>query len=123
MGARRTVLYYGEKTSPGTPGDQNSRYYVASATTVLQVVDGAQEACDFLLAQHDGKLLCLTAGGDVVLDNPRPFEGGVVEKSEPAETVTMTELAARCLSWVSGTQASAVGRPFQSGPRRRRASV
>jgi hypothetical protein len=82
LDARRTVLYYGEKTSPDTPGDQNSRYYVASATTVLQVVDGAQEACDFLLAQHDGKLLCLTAGGDVVLDNPRPFEGGVVEKSE-----------------------------------------
>src|ERR1700740_962557 len=49
---------------------------------MLQVVDGAQEAGDFFLAQHDGKLLCLTAGGDVVLDNPGPFEGGMVEKPE-----------------------------------------
>ena len=49
---------------------------------MLKVVDGAQEARDFVPAQHNGKLLCLTAGGDVVLDNPGPFEGGVVETLE-----------------------------------------
>ena len=47
---------------------------------MLQVVDGAEETRDLFLAQHNGKLLRLTAGGDVVLDNPGPFERDGKEK-------------------------------------------
>jgi hypothetical protein len=49
---------------------------------VLQVVDGAEETRDLFLAQHDWKLLRLTAGGDIVLDSPWPLEGDGVEKPE-----------------------------------------
>src|ERR1700733_3490140 len=36
----------------------------------------------FFLTEHDGKLLRLAAGGDVVCDNPGPFEGDNVEEPE-----------------------------------------
>jgi len=49
---------------------------------MLQIVYGAQQTCDLNLAQHDGKLLGLPAGWDVVLDDPRPFEGDRVEKPQ-----------------------------------------
>ena len=49
---------------------------------MLQVAHGAQKTRDLILAQHDGQLLRLTAGGDIVLDNPRPFEGDGEEKPE-----------------------------------------
>ena len=47
---------------------------------MLQVVHGVQETRDLFLAEHDRKLLRLTAGGDVVLNNPRPLEGDGEEK-------------------------------------------
>jgi hypothetical protein len=50
--------------------------------SVLQVVDGAQKAPDFVLAQNDRKLLRFTAGGNIILDNPRPLEGDGIEKSQ-----------------------------------------
>jgi hypothetical protein len=50
--------------------------------TLLRVVYGTQEACHFVLAQHDWKFFRLTAGGDVVRDDPWPFEGDGVEEPE-----------------------------------------
>src|SRR5208283_973138 len=49
---------------------------------MLQVVNGAQETRNLFLAQYDWKLLRLTAGGDVVLDIPRPFEGDGEQEPE-----------------------------------------
>lgn len=49
---------------------------------MLEAVHGTQEPRDFLLAQHDGQLLGLAAGGDVVLDNPGPFEGDGEEETK-----------------------------------------
>jgi hypothetical protein len=37
---------------------------------------------DRLPAEHDRKLFRLTAGGDIVLDNLRPFEGDSEEEAE-----------------------------------------
>jgi len=50
--------------------------------TLLQVIHGAQEARHFVLAEHNGKFLRLTARGDLVLDHPGPFEGNGVEESK-----------------------------------------
>ena len=49
---------------------------------MLQTLDHVQKAGDFLWAQHNGKLLQLLADGDVVLNNPGPFEGDGVEEPE-----------------------------------------
>ena len=49
---------------------------------MLQVVDGAEETRDLFLAQHNGKLLRLTASGDVILDNPGAFERDGEEEPE-----------------------------------------
>jgi hypothetical protein len=46
---------------------------------VLQVVDGARKAGDFVLAHDDGKPFRRTAGGNI-LDSPWPLEGDGVEK-------------------------------------------
>ena len=66
---------------------------------VLKIIHSAQEARDFVLAQDDGKLFRLPAGGNIVLDRPWPLESNGVENRR-AETMTMIELAARCLSCV-----------------------
>jgi hypothetical protein len=49
---------------------------------VLQVLCCIQESGDLLLAQHDGQLFCLVAGGDIVLDDPGPLQGDGVEEPE-----------------------------------------
>ena len=49
---------------------------------MLQVVDGTEEMRDLFLAQHNGKLLPPTHGGDVLLDNPGSPEGHGVEEPE-----------------------------------------
>src|SRR5271168_5553644 len=41
-----------------------------------------QEAGNLLRARHNGQLLRLPAGWDIVCDNPRPFEGDCVDKPE-----------------------------------------
>src|SRR5271168_3482919 len=41
-----------------------------------------QEAGNLLRARHNGELLRLPAGWDIVFDNPRPFEGDRVDKPE-----------------------------------------
>ena len=64
----------------GLGNPQTGRIADGQDHAVLKVVHGAQETRDLFLAQHDRKLLCLTAGGDVVLDNPRPLEGDGEEK-------------------------------------------
>ena len=71
-GLRRTASEI-RRPGPVTDGQNDA---------VLKVGDGAQEARDFVLAQHDGKLLCLAAGGDVVLDDPSPLEGDGEEKPQ-----------------------------------------
>ena len=83
----------------GFGNPQTGRVTDGQDHAVLQVVHGAQEPRDFVLAQHDGKLLRLTAGGDVVLDNPGPFEGDGVEEPQRGDRDD-DELAARRLSWV-----------------------
>jgi hypothetical protein len=49
---------------------------------VLQIVDGTKESRNLFLAQHDRKLFRLTAGGNIVPDNPRPFEADGEEEAE-----------------------------------------
>ena len=49
---------------------------------MLQIGHSAQKARHFIPAQHNGELFCLPAGGDVVLDDPGPFEGDGVDKPE-----------------------------------------
>ena len=49
---------------------------------MLKIVHSAQEARDFVLAQDDGKLFRLPAGGNIVLDRPWPLESNGVEKPE-----------------------------------------
>jgi hypothetical protein len=49
---------------------------------VLKIVHSAQEARDFVLAQDNGKLFRLPAGGNIVLDRPWPLESNGVEKPE-----------------------------------------
>lgn len=41
-----------------------------------------KKASDLLRARHNGELLRLPAGRDIVFDNPRPFEGDCVDKPE-----------------------------------------
>ena len=66
----------------GFGNPQTGRITDGQDHAMLQVVHGAQEARDFVLAHHDGKLFRLTAGGNIVLDSPWPLEGDGVEKSE-----------------------------------------
>ena len=61
---------------------QTSRVTDGQKHAVLKIVHSAQEARDFVLAQNDGKLFRLTAGGNVVLDSPWPLEGNGVEKPQ-----------------------------------------
>ena len=71
----------GGREADGFGNPQTGRVTDGQNHAVLQVVHGAQETRHFFLAQHDGQLLRLTAGGDVVLDNPGPFEGDGVEET------------------------------------------
>jgi hypothetical protein len=60
--------------------------------SLRQVVDGAQETRDIFLAEHDRKLLCLTAGG-MSSSTIRGRLSVTVQKNRRAETATMIELA------------------------------
>jgi transposase len=66
----------------GFGNPQTGRVTHGQDHAVLQIVHRTQETRDFVLAQDDRELLRLTAGGDVVFDDPRPFEGDGEEKPE-----------------------------------------
>jgi hypothetical protein len=69
-----------EADSFGDP--QTSRVTDGQKDAVLKIVHRPQEARNFVLAQNNGKLFRLTAGGNIVFDSPWPLEGNGVEKPE-----------------------------------------
>ena len=66
----------GPKPRPGTGSADGQD------DAMLQAFHRAQETAGFFRAQLDGKLLRLTAGGDVVRHYPVPFEGHGIEESQ-----------------------------------------
>src|ERR1700704_2003498 len=72
----------GRCEADGFGNSQSGRVTDGQNHALLQIIHGAQEARHLVLAQHDRKFLRLTAGRDVILDNPRPFEGDGVEEPE-----------------------------------------
>jgi hypothetical protein len=71
---------HGRRQADGFGNSQTGRVTDGQHHAVLQVIHGTQETRHFFLAQHDGQLLGLMASGDVVLDDPGPFEGDGIEE-------------------------------------------
>jgi hypothetical protein len=70
------------RRADGFGNSQTCRATDGQHHAVLQVIHGTQETRHFLPAQHDRQLLRLTAGGDLILDDPRSFERDGVEETE-----------------------------------------
>ena len=54
---------------------------------MLQTSHRVQELADFRLTQHVWQSIGLSAGGDVVRDDPVPLQGDGVEEPQSGETV------------------------------------
>src|ERR1700676_4082362 len=75
----------GRCEADGFGNSQSGRVTDGQNHTLLQVIPGAQEARHLILAGHDGKLLRLTARGDIVRDDPWSFECDGVEQPDSGE--------------------------------------
>jgi hypothetical protein len=72
----------GGRKADGFGNSQTGRVTDGQHHPVLQVIHGTRETRHFFLAQNDGQILGLMAGGDIVLDDPGSLEGEGAEEPE-----------------------------------------